>query len=246
MILAFRLKQGSAMALVGGILALGGAMFIISRTLIAVYALISLSGTVAVQGTILSCTYGRSCQPTVSFQTLSGQQITFHSSTTESSAFAPGKSVTVRYHPTDPQDAQVDPWFVYGPLSSVFAGIGLVLLVVGLLLFLLARNHPSAALIHHYYLALKNQDYPTAFQYLNPSIKTPEGEPVTQDWFIQRVQASNTAQGKATNTIIRQFRLTPKRANFTVQVTRSEQSYPVLLHVVQQGDEWKINGFDRF
>ena len=243
---AFRLKKVSPMALVGCILAFGGAMFIMSGTLIAVFALISLSGTVSAQGTILSCTYRRSCQPTVSFQTLSGKPITFHSSTTESSAFAPGKSVTVRYHPTDPQDAQVDPWFVLGPLSSIFAGIGLVLLVVGLLLFLLARNHPSATVIHHYYLALKNQDYPTAFQDLNPSIQTPEGEPVTQDWFIQRVQASNTAQGRLTNTTIRQFRLTPKRANFTVQVTRGEQSYPVHLHVLKESDEWKINGFDRF
>lgn len=246
MILAFRLKQGSPMALVGGILAFGGATNVVLATLIAGATLISLSGTVSAQGTILSCTYpGRSCQPTVSFQTLSGQQITFRSST-ESTAFAPGKYVTVRYHPTDPQDAQVDPWIVIGLLSASFAGISLVMLVVGLLLFLIARNHPSAHLINHYYLALTNQESTTAFQDLNPSIKTPEGEPITQAWFIQRVQASDAAQGRVTNTTIRKFRQTPNRENFTVQVTRGEQSYPVHLHVLKESDEWKINGFDRF
>ena len=246
MILAFLNKKVSPMALTGGILAFGGAMFVVIGTLIAGSTLISLSGTVSAQGTILSCTYsGGSCQPTVSFQTLSGKLITFRSSTS-SSTFAPEKSVTVRYHPNDPQDAQIDSWIVNGLLSSIFAGIGLVQLLVGLFLFLFARNHPSADLINHYYLALDNQDYTTAFQHLNPSMKTPQGEPITQAWFIQRAQASDTAKGKVTNHTIRGFRLTSTRGNFTVKVTRGEQSYKVHLHVLKEGDDWKINGFDLF
>ena len=246
MILAFWLKKASPMALLGSILAFGGAMFVVMATLIAGYTLISLSGTVSAQGTILSCTYpGRSCQPIVSFHTLSGQQITFRSST-ESTAFASGKSVTVRYHPTDPQDAQVDPWIVFGLLSSIFAGIGLAMLVAGLLLFLFARNHPSADLIHHYYLAFTNQDYSTAFQDLNRSMRTPEGEAVTKDWFMQRALAYDTAKGRVTSHSIRGFRLNPNRGKFTVKVTRNEQSYTVHLHVSKEGDEWNINGFDFF
>jgi hypothetical protein len=181
----------------------------------------------------------------VRFQTFSGQQITFRSSTS-SSAFSPEQSVTVRYHPSDPYDAQLDPWIVNGLLSSIFAGIGLVLLVMGLFLFLFARNHPSADLIHHYYLAFTNQDYATAFQYLNPDMKTSQGQQITQDWFIQEAQAYDIAKGKATNTTIRNFRLNPKHANFTVKVTRGEQSYKVHFHVVKQSDVWKINGFALF
>ena len=246
MILAFWLKKASPMALLGSVLAFGGAVFVVMATLITGYTLISLSGTVSAQGTILSCTYpGRSCQPIVSFHTLSGQQFTFLSST-QSTAFAPGKSVTVRYHPTDPQDAQVEPWIVIGLLSSIFAGIGLVMLVTGLLLFLFARNHPSADLIHHYYLALTNQDYTTVFQDLNRSMMTPEGEPLTPAWFMQRAQAYDTAKGRVTNHTIRGFRLNPNRGKFTVKVTRGEQSYQVHLYALKEGDEWKINGFDFF
>ena len=246
MILAFLNKKVSPMALTGIILAFIGALFVVSGTLIAGATLISLSGTVSAQGTILSCTYsGGRCQPTVSFQTLSGQLITLRSSTS-SSAFAPEKSVTVRYHPTDPQDAQIDPWIVNGLLSSIFAGIGLVLLLVGLFLFLFARNHPSADLINHYYMALKNQDYTTAFQYLNPGMKTPQGQQITQDWFIQGAQAYDGAKGRVTNTTIRNFSLTSTRGKFTVKVTRGEQSYKVHLHALKEGDDWKINGFDLF
>ena len=246
MISAYLQRKMGAMALTGGILGFVGAMFVVAALLIVMWTLLSLPGTVSAQGTILSCTYsGRGCHPTVSFYTRSGERITF-SSSASSSTFAPEKPVTVRYHPDNPRDAQIDPWPVSELLSSIFAGIGLLMLIIGVLLFLLGGNHPAADLVKNYYAAFKNQDYATAYQYLNPTMRTRLGEPITQAWFTQRARAYDEERGKLTNDIITNFSLRPTNARFTVKVVRGINSYKVHLNLLKVGDAWRINGFDIF
>lgn len=104
-----------------------------------------LPGTVSTQGTIVSCVESNDaegsngCQPIVSFQTSSGQHMTFQSSV-NSTAFAQGDAVAVRYHPNDPGNARIDSWWVTWLLPSIFTGIGLLLLLIGLAALLQRRR----------------------------------------------------------------------------------------------------------
>lgn len=88
-----------------------------------------LPGTVSTMGIISYCyktgnslyreTY---CYPTVSFQTLAGQEVTFESGV-GSSEYYEGKTVTVKYHPNNPQDARLDPglaWLFCISVGSLF------------------------------------------------------------------------------------------------------------------------------
>lgn len=234
-------------AVAGRVLAILGTAFVVVGALLGGYLLLSLSGTVSAQGTVISCALlsRGSCQPTVSFQTQSGQQITIHSSIS-SSSFAPGGTVPVRYHPDNPQHADVDPGLLFGLLSAIFGGLGLLLGLVGLSLFFFTKNHPSADLITRYYMAFQNQDYSTAFQFLNPSMTTPQGQPITQDWFTQNALAYDATHGKLTAQTITSYALNPNRAKLTVRVTRSQKWYKVHLSLLKKESTWKINSFDLF
>ena len=54
-------------------------------------------------------------------------------------------------------------------LSPIFGAIGLLLGLVGLLLWLLPGGaSPASRVVHQYYTALEHQDYSTAFQCLDP------------------------------------------------------------------------------
>lgn len=244
-------KKVSSMALVGGILSLLGAIFILSAVIMVGITLISLAGTVSTQGAIISCAgYNDGCQPVVRFHTPSDRVITFRSSSS-SSSYTPEKTVTVWYHLDNPQNAQLDPWPIITILSLAFGGIGFILLLVGLFLFLRAGNHPSAKVVHHYYTALENQDYAAAFQDLNPNIQTPDREPFTLAWFIQQEQMSKKTQGTITTHAITNFNMTSASislrisyASFTVKVTRGESTYKTYPYVVREGDQWKILRFD--
>ncbi len=116
-------KKVSSMALVGGILSLLGAIFILSAVIMVGITLISLAGTVSTQGAIISCAgYNDGCQPVVRFHTPSDRVITFRSSSS-SSSYTPEKTVTVWYHLDNPQNAQLDPWPIITILSLAFGGI---------------------------------------------------------------------------------------------------------------------------
>jgi hypothetical protein len=246
MVLDYRQRKASPVVLAGKICALIGVIFVVVGVLIAGYTLISLSGTVATQGTILSCNYSKkSCQPTVSFRSSSGQQFTFRSSW-DSSLFAPQDTVTVRYHPDNPQDAQVDPWIIVRFIAPIFVGVGLILILVRLFLLLFPMDISSARVVDRYYTAMENQDYTTAFQYLNQNMKTREGQPITLGWFIERAQAYDTASGRVTNYTLRRFRLNPTDRDFVLKVTRGGKSYLNHLRLRKEDNMWKIYSFDLF
>jgi Protein of unknown function (DUF3592) len=126
--------MGGCIAALVGIIALAIGFFLLLDTLR------FLPGTVSANGTIVSCKMVRdssgstSCEPTVSFATQAGQPLTF-SSSFGSSSYSEGETVTVRYHPTNPQDARIDSWVTR--ITPLFiGGIGLLFFLVGLSMIL--------------------------------------------------------------------------------------------------------------
>src|SRR5260370_25281629 len=85
---------------------------------------------------------------------------------------------------------------VTGLLALIFAGVGLLEGLVGLVVWLLPGGaSPPANVVNHYYAALENQDYSTAFQYLDLSLGGPLGQIITQAGFIERAQACDAEHG---------------------------------------------------
>lgn len=124
-------------------------------------------------------------------------------------------------------------------------GTGLVFLLLGLVQLLFFRNVESAKVVESYFLALANQDYTTAFGYLDQVPQTPTGAQDTQTWFTGRAQASDE-QGPMTDYALRGFQLNSRGATYTIKVRRGERVYPVHLSLVKRGDTWKISGFELF
>jgi hypothetical protein len=135
---------------------------------------------------------------------------------------------------------------VTGLLALNFGGIGLLMLLAGLVLRLIPGNSASADVVDHYYAALANQDYLTASQYLDHYMKTPQGQPITPAWFVQRAQAYDAEQGRVTDYRLSGVRANPGLRRFTLKVTRGSSAYKNNLFLRQRGNEWKITGFDRF
>jgi membrane-bound ClpP family serine protease len=235
------------MALAGMILVGIGAFLIVILFLVIGIQMISLSGTVAASGTILSCENDADgCAPVVSFRTASGKSITFQANT-RSSTFASGERVSVLYYPTHPHDAQIDPRPFF-PTEALFGGgTGLVLFLVGALLFLFAKNHPSVELLHRYFMALETQDYAAAWECLSSHMKILEGVPLTPDSFMQMQQALSRKLGAITeHKLTGGWSMIANQASFTVKVTRGENTSKVYPYVVREGTRWKILRFDPF
>lgn len=138
------------------------------------------------------------------------------------------------------------PLLVTTLLAAIFGGIGLLELLAGLVLWLIPGDSPPANVVAQYYVALANQDYRTAFQYLDPSMGTPQGQPFTPDWFMQAAQAADSAQGRITDYALRGVKANPGNRIFTLKVTRGSGPYRTRLSVQKQGFDWKIMNFDRF
>lgn len=240
-------RKMGPMALIGMILVCNGTFLIVILFLIMGIQMISSSGMRAASGIILSCENDADgCAPVVSFRTASGEPITFQPDT-RSSTFAPGESVPVLYPPTHPHDAQIDPRSFFSGEALFGGGTGLVLFLIGTLLFLFARNHPSVELLHRYFLALEAQDYVTAWECLSPHMKILEGVPLTPDSFTRMQQALDRRQGAITrHTLTWGWSMIANQASFTVKVTRGESTSKIYPHVVREGSQWKILRFDPF
>lgn len=134
--------------------------------------------------------------------------------------------------------------FSFATLAGAW-GTGLVFLLLGLAQLLFFRNVGSANVVDQYFMALVNQDYTTAFQYLDPGRKIRQDELDTQTWFTRRAQVEDE-HGKMTDYALKGFRLQGKSAMYTIKIIRSEESYTVPVSLSKRGDTWKINGFDFF
>jgi hypothetical protein len=130
---------GILFLVIGGIFALVGLFSGLS-------SLVFLPGTVSATGTIIHCEEvpdgqgDLSCEPTVRFQTQSGQTVTFVSSF--DSDYHQGDTVTVVYHPAHPQDARITSFGITWAFPAIFGGLGLIGLIAGLVL--LRRNRGTS------------------------------------------------------------------------------------------------------
>lgn len=123
---------------------------------------------------------------------------------------------------------------------------GLIMLLAGLLLLLIGRDHPAMEIMHHYYTALEQQNYTTAFQYVNILTKTPQNLQMTQDRFISREQRDDHAWGKRNHYKIIYYSLGWKQIRIIIEVTREPMKYREYV-TIRKGDmTWKISSFDFF
>lgn len=134
-------------------------------------------------------------------------------------------------------------------IGGGFMGGGLVLLLIGGLFWLFAVLSPvlSSAwkVVNHFYESLANEDYMTAFQYLDPDMRTPRGQQITPVWFTRRALLAENAGGLVTDYSLVRFDGQSKDRYFTLKVTRGERSYTTRLRLRRRGCKWKIMGFDR-
>lgn len=137
---------------------------------------------------------------------------------------------------------------VTGLLTLIFAGVGLVEGLVGLMIWLLpGGDSPPADEVNHYYAALENQDYATAFQSLDLSMgAAPLGRMMTQAEFIERAQAYDAQHGKVTDYSLAGVKANPSKRVFTIKVTRRSGAYRTQIRLTKLGNAWKIVGVDRF
>ena len=80
-------------------------------------------------------------------------------------------------------------------LAAVFGVVGIALLIVGVVLWRLPGESPAASIVNQLYTALERQDYMTAFQHLDPSMRTPQGQMITPAWLSQSAQAYDASRG---------------------------------------------------
>ncbi len=132
-------------------------------------------------------------------------------------------------------------------LALIFGGVGLLESLVGLLLWLLpGRASPATSVVNEYYAALQNQDYATAFQYLDPFQGRPLSQMITEAEFIERAQAYDAEHGRITGYSLAGVQINPSRRIYAIKVTRGGSAYRTRLRLTGQGYSWKIVGFDRF
>lgn len=134
--------------------------------------------------------------------------------------------------------------FFFAILAGVW-GTGLLFLLLGLALLRFFRNVRSAVVVDHFLMALLNQDYPAAFQFLDPDIMTGQNELDAHTWFTRLAQAYDE-QGRMSDYALRGFSLNPRRASYTIKMRRSAGPYLVQLFLLKRDDTWNIIGFDRF
>ncbi|MBE3561897.1 MAG: hypothetical protein IMW89_22150 [Ktedonobacteraceae bacterium] len=137
----------------------------------------------------------------------------------------------------------------------IVLGILVVLLLLcggGIFAFInYIQHNPATDVVNHYYTSIKNQDYASAFQDLDPTMKLTIGgneQQATQTLFIQAAQALDNVKGKVTDYKVTSTSLNTNNGvstgTFTVNVTRNGAPYDVHLQLRQEGNDWKIVKFD--
>ncbi len=138
-------------------------------------------------------------------------------------------------------------------ILAIVVGVLVLAFVGGIAALVLAvNNSPATAVSQQYYNAIKSQDYAKAYSYLDPTIKlTSQGQTqqINEQLFTQSAQAYDQAKGKVSDYSITGINIssstdTGNTANATVRVTRNNNSSDVHLQLRQEGNDWKIVGFD--
>jgi Protein of unknown function (DUF3828) len=131
-------------------------------------------------------------------------------------------------------------WILLGVL------LVLVLACVGVFgtIFYFGTHNPATDVVNKYYTAIQNQDYATAYSYIDASNITLNNQSITQDLYTQGAQAVDAQKGKVTSYSIGNFNINSSTATFTVSVTRNGSPYDVHLKLQQEGSAWKIVSVD--
>ena len=131
-------------------------------------------------------------------------------------------------------------WILLGVL------LVLVLACVGVFgtIFYFGTHNPATDVVNKYYTAIQNQDYATAYSYIDASNITLNNQSITQDLYTQGAQAVDAQKGKVTSYSIGNFNINSSTATFTVSVTRNGSPYDVHLKLQQEGNAWKIVSID--
>lgn len=136
----------------------------------------------------------------------------------------------------------------------IVLGIVVVLLLACgggfVLLFYLGTHNGATDVANQYYTAVENQDYNTAFTYLDTSNLTLNGQSLTQSLYIQGAKLFDQAKGKLTAYSISNTSLNSNNgvstAMLTVSETRNGTPYDVHVQLKQESSGWKITSIDSF
>ncbi len=134
----------------------------------------------------------------------------------------------------------------------IFLGILAVLVLAcigGVAVFVYNVTHnPATDVANKYYTAIQNQDYATAYSYLDASNITFDNQSLTQSLYTQAAQTVDTQKGQVTSYSITSSNVNSSNgvntATFTVSVTRNGSPYDVHLKLQQKGSDWKIVSID--
>jgi hypothetical protein len=138
------------------------------------------------------------------------------------------------------------PWIVLG--------IVIVLLLVcgggGFLLYNVAFHNGATDVAKQYFTAVENQDYNTAFTYLDTSHLQLNGQALTQQLYVQGAMLYDQAKGKLSAYSITGSSINSNNgvntAMLTVSETRNGSPYDVNIQMMQESSGWKITSLDNF
>ena len=143
-----------------------------------------------------------------------------------------------------PKKRRTGLWIFLGILAVlVLACIGFVVAV-----FYVGTHNPASDVANKYHTAIQNQDYATAYSYLDVSSITFNNQSLTQSLYTQAAQAVDVQKGKVTSYSITSFYINASSegntATFTISVTRNGSPYDVHLKEQLEGSNWKIVSID--
>ena len=95
-----------------------------------------------------------------------------------------------------------------------------------------------------YYQAIKNQDYAKAYTYIDTSKASGQVQQETEQAFSALGQLDDRTQGPVTSFSQQGVSVNNDTATVTMSVTRNGSPYTVHLQMKQEGNDWKIVGFD--
>ncbi len=104
-----------------------------------------------------------------------------------------------------------------------------------------------AVVSSQYYVAVSQQEYSTAYSYMDAGTISVQGQPLTQQDFVMAGQSLDASMGKVTTSSSTSFNVTNDTAAVTMRVARSGSATPYYAHLKLKkiGNDWKIISIDR-
>jgi len=119
--------------------------------------------------------------------------------------------------------------------------------IAGVIGFNYAAKITGPALVStRYYNAVRQQDYTTAYNYMDSTVMV-QGQPMAEQDYIAAAQNLDIAQGTITKSSSTSFTVNNTTADVVMSITRagSNDTYTVHMQLKQVGNTWKIISIDR-